>query len=546
MLAVPLFIFGLKNNRFKMNFDKDLQSIQEARSLAARAKEAQLEFKHYNQDQVDKIIKAMADAGFNDAERLAKLAYEETGFGKVSDKIIKNQFSTRNVWESIEDLKTVGVIEIKKDGKVIKIAEPMGIVAALIPSTNPTSTAMFKAIISLKCRNGIVASPHPKAVNCTTEALQTLEKAAKKAGAPEGLIQCMSIPTLEGTEALMKDKNIGVILATGSTPMVRAAYSSGKPAYGVGSGNVPAFIERTANYQKAVADIVFGTTFDNGTLCSSEQAIIVDRTIREKVIEEAKRIGCYFVNEEEKKKLENKVARGAKLNAEIVGKPAAWIANYAGFSIPDNTSVLIAECSTVGRDEPLSIEKLSPILAFYTVDGWLEGCHKCIELLEFGGIGHTMAIHSNDREIIMKFALEKPAFRIVVNTPSSVGAIGFSTGLMPSLTLGPGTWGGSIISENVTAIHLMNVKTLAFETNPVNKGNCVTSFEFSNRIDVGNGYQSGDFTKQIEERLRARAGNPPSNSLGNTNRKGVKEEKKIFGSGISEDEIKRIISDFKK
>ncbi|MHB9041355.1 MAG: aldehyde dehydrogenase family protein, partial [Melioribacteraceae bacterium] len=439
-----------------MNFDKDLQSIQEARTLAAKAKEAQLEFKHYNQEQVDKIVKAMADAGFREAERLAKIAHEETGFGKVADKIVKNQFGTRDVWESIKDLKSVGVIDVQKDGKIIKIAEPMGVVAALVPSTNPTSTAMFKAIISLKCRNAIVVSPHPKALKCTTEALKVVSDAAEKAGAPKGLIQCLSIPTLEGTNALMKDKNIAVILATGGMPMVHAAYSSGTPAYGVGSGNVPAFIEKSANYQKAVADIVYGTTFDNGTLCSSEQAMIVDRSIKDKVIEEAKRIGCYFVNDEEKKKLENKVARGAKLNADIVGKSAVWIANYAGFTVPDNTTVLVAECSSVGKEEPLSIEKLSPMLAFYTVEGWLEGCHRCIELLQFGGIGHTMAIHSNDKEIIMKFALEKPAFRIVVNTPSSVGAVGYTTGLMPSLTLGPGTWGGSIISENVTAKHLMN------------------------------------------------------------------------------------------
>lgn len=530
-----------------MNFDKDLQSIQEARALAAKAKEAQLEFKHYNQEQVDKIVKAMADAGFKEAERLAKMAYEETGFGKVSDKIIKNQFGTRNVWESIKDLKSVGVIEVLKDGKIIKIAEPMGVVAALVPSTNPTSTAMFKAIISLKCRNGIVVSPHPKALKCTSEALRVLSDAAEKAGAPKGLIQCLSIPTLEGTEALMKDKNIAVILATGGMPMVHSAYSSGTPAYGVGSGNVPAFIEKTANYQKAVADIVYGTTFDNGTLCSSEQAMIVDRSIRDKVIEEAKRIGCYFVNEEEKKKLENKVARGAKLNADIVGKPAVWIANYAGFTVPDNTTVLVAECTSVGKDEPLSIEKLSPMLAFYTVDGWLEGCHRCIELLQFGGIGHTMVIHSNDKEIIMKFALEKPAFRIVVNTPSSVGAVGYTTGLMPSLTLGPGTWGGSIISENVSAKHLMNIKTLAFEINPVNPGNCVTSFDLPSSVNVKGGYQEGNFTKQIEERLRARAGNPSTVSVGDLSRKtNIKNEKVVFGSGISESEIQKIIREFNK
>lgn len=530
-----------------MNIDKDLQSIQEARSLAAAAKEAQLEFKHYNQDQVDKITKAMADAGFREAEKLAKSAHDETGFGKVQDKIIKNQFATRDVWDSIKDLKTVGVIDVQKDGKIIKIAEPMGVVAALVPSTNPTSTAMFKAIISVKCRNGIVASPHPKAVKCTAESLHVLSEAAEKAGAPKGLIQSLSVPTIEGTEALMHDKNVAVILATGGMPMVRAAYSAGKPAYGVGSGNVPAFIERTANYQKAVADIVYGTTFDNGVLCSSEQAMIVDRPIREKVIEEAKRLGCYFVNAEEKKKLENTVAKGAKLNADIVGKPATWIANYAGFSVPQNTTVLIAECSLVGKDEPLSIEKLSPMLAFYTVDGWLEGCHRCIELLQFGGIGHTLAIHSNDKEVIMKFALEKPAFRIVVNTPSSVGAVGYTTGLMPSMTLGPGTWGGSIVSENVSAMHLMNIKTLAFETRPINSGNSVSSFDLPTSFNVKNSQPAGNFTKQIEERLRARAGNPNINPLGNVSRK-VTSEKNIhsYGTGITEEEIQKIIKEFNR
>jgi acetaldehyde dehydrogenase (acetylating) len=357
----------------------------------------------------------------------------------------------------------------------------------------------------------------------------------------------MSLPTLEGTEALMKDKNIAVILATGSTPMVRAAYSSGKPAYGVGPGNVPAFIERSANYQKAVADIVFGTTFDNGVLCSSEQAIIVDRPLREKVIEEAKRIGCYFVNEEEKKKLENTVAKGAKLNADIVGKSAVWIANYAGFTVPANTTVLIAECASVGRQEPLSIEKLSPMLAFYTVDGWLEGCHRCIELLQFGGIGHTLVIHSNDKEVIMKFALEKPAFRIVVNTPSSVGAVGYTTGLMPSMTLGPGTWGGSIVSENVSAKHLMNVKTLAFETRPVNPGVALSSFDLPSSLSLSGAKTDGNFTKQIEERLRARAGNPVTNPLGNVSRKSVGTTKEnVLGSGVSEEEIQKIIKEFNR
>ena len=530
-----------------MEIDKDLLSIQEARNLAAQAKEAQLEFKHYNQEQVDKIVKAMADAGYRESERLAKMANEETGFGRWQDKVIKNQFGSRNVYESIKDLKTVGVIDVRNNGKIVKIAEPMGVVAALIPSTNPTSTAMFKSIISLKCRNAIVASPHPKAVNCTAEALRVMSDAAEKAGAPKGLIHCLSIPTLEGTGALMKDKNVAVILATGSTPMVRAAYSSGTPAYGVGSGNVPAFIERTANYQKAVADIVFGTTFDYGTLCSSEQAMVVDRPIKDKVIEEAKRNGCYFVTPEEKKLLEQNVAKGNRINPDIVGKPATFIAKYAGFSVPENTTVLVAECTGVGKDEPMSIEKLSPMLAFYVVDGWLEGCHKCIDLLNYGGIGHTMAIHSNDKDIIMKFALEKPAFRIVVNTPSSVGAVGYTTSLTPSMTLGPGTWGGSIISENVSAAHLMNVKTLAFETNPVNKGNSVSSFDGGSAGFTPASKTTGSFTEQIEERLLARAGNPVYTPASGTVKKdnGV-DKKTAYGSGISIDEINKIIREFSK
>ena len=515
-----------------MQLEKDLQSIQEARDLARKAKEAQLEFKHYSQEQVDKIIKAMADAGYQNAEKLAKMACGESGFGNVRDKVIKNQFGTKNVYDSIKELKTVGVIESLHKGKVLKIAEPMGVVAALVPSTNPTSTAMFKAIISLKCRNGIVVSPHPHTVNCTAEALHILSDASEKAGAPKGLIQCLTIPTLEGTNALMHDKNIAVILATGGNPMVKAAYSSGTPAYGVGSGNVPAFIERTANYKKAVADIVYGTTFDNGTLCSSEQAMIVDRPLRDKSIEEAKRLGCYFVNEEEKLKLGKAILKDGKINPEIVGKPAVWIANYAGFLVPESTKVLIAECTEVGKQETLSYEKLSPILAFYTVDGWLEGCHKCIELLQFGGVGHTMAIHCNDNEIIMKFAFEKPAFRILVNTVASLGAVGFTTSLLPSLTLGPGTWGGSIISENVSAKHLMNIKYLAFETNPINSGKTSSSFS----------QQGGSFIQEIEDRLRARAGNPAVNQNYNTEKKTKQHE---YGAGISEEQIMKIIKEFK-
>ncbi len=530
-----------------MELDKDIRSTQEVRDLVAKAKASQLEYKHFNQTQVDKIVKAMADAGFEASEKLAKMAHQETGFGKWEDKVIKNQFGSRAVYESIKSLKTVGVIDVKENGKIVNIAEPMGVVAALIPSTNPTSTAFFKALISLKTRNSIVASPHPKAVMCTSEALKIMSDAAVSAGAPKDLIQCMTLPTLEGTEALMKHKDVAVILATGSTPMVKAAYSAGTPAYGVGSGNVPSFIERSANYEKAVLDIISGTTFDNGTLCSSEQAMIVDRPIVEKTKKFAEANGGYFVCSEEKIKLEKAVLKDGRINPEIVGKSAQFIAKYAGFSVPDSVKVLLAECKRVGKDEPLSVEKLSPILAFYTVDGWLDGCHKCIELLNFGGIGHTMSIHSNDQDIIMKFAMEKPAFRIVVNSPSSLGAVGYTTALNPSMTLGVGTWGGSIISENVTAKHLMNIKTLAFETNPINKGNSVNSLGSG---QVGNIFgSSGSFINQIEERLRARAGNPVVNSFNKKKEFTVsseqnKKENKTLGAGISEAEVQKIIKDF--
>jgi acetaldehyde dehydrogenase (acetylating) len=530
-----------------MNIDKDLRSIQEARDLARLAKEAQLEFAHYSQEHVDKIIKAMAEAGYSAAGPLAKMAVEESGFGRYEDKIIKNQFGSRNVYESIKNLKTVGIVGIENNGKVIKIAVPMGVVCALIPSTNPTSTAMFKALISLKCRNAIVVSPHPRTPKCTAEALRIMDEAAVKAGAPKGLIQCMSTPTIEGTEALMRDKNIAVILATGSTPMVKAAYSAGKPAYGVGSGNVPAFIERTANVKKAVADIVYGTTFDNGTLCSSEQAMIVDLPVKEKVIEEAKKKGCYFVNKDEKEKLARAIQKDFRINPEIVGQSAKLIASYAGFHVPDNTKVLIAECKEVGKSDPLSMEKLSPILAFYTVDGWLEGCHTCINLLKFGGIGHTMVLHSNDQPIIMKFALEKPAFRILVNTVASIGAVGYTTSLKPSMTLGPGTWGGSIISDNVSAEHLMNIKSLAFETNPVNSGEAITSFNIPAELKN----LSGSFIPDIEKRLKERAGNPPiyPNPVIQKEATREQEAKKIkpaaYGNGITIEEIDRLIKEFK-
>jgi acetaldehyde dehydrogenase (acetylating) len=528
-----------------MTYDKDLQSIQEVRGLIEKAKAAQLDFRQFPQSNVDRIVAAMAKAGEEAAERLGILACEETGFGKPEDKKLKNIFGTKYTYESIKDLRTVGIIREDHEKRIIEIAEPMGVVAALIPSTNPTSTVMFKALIAVKGRNALVASPHPRAVRCTAEAVRILQEAAEREGAPAGLISCMETVTIEGTNELMHHKLTDVILATGSTPMVRAAYSAGKPAYGVGSGNVPAFIERTANVRKAVADILSGKTFDNGTLCSTESALICDAPLRDAVMMECKTRGGYFVTGADKGKLERMMfdPRGA-INPDMVGKPATYIAHHAGIEVPQDTKVLIAECTTVGREEPLSREKLSPVLSFYIEDGWLAGCHRCIELLNFGGIGHTMVIHSEDRDIIMKFALEKPAFRVLVNTQAALGAVGYTTGLDPSMTLGPGTMGGSIVSDNITARHLINIKRLAYETRPFLAEFETTKSKFPRTEKSAEGEQRTDWIKQIEERLLQRAGNIPIAEQRPKPAPENGEKEKTFGTGISEHEISRIIEEF--
>lgn len=523
-----------------MALDKDLHSIQEVRDLLQKAKAAQIEFKSYSQEQVDKIVKAMVEAGFAEAARLGRMASEETGFGKAEDKQKKNEFATRRVWESIKDLKTVGVIGENKEKRIILIGEPMGVVAALIPSTNPTSTVMFKSIISVKARNAIVASPHPRSAKCTLEAMNVIRDAAERAGAPKNLMACLSMPTMEGTSELMRHKLTAVILATGSNPMVKSAYSSGKPAYGVGSGNVPAFIERTANVQKAVADIVSGKQFDYGVLCSTESALVCDAPVKAQVIEEMKRHHAYFVAGEEKDRLARLMFsdRGA-INPDVVGKSPAFIAQKAGIVVPSNTSVLVAEVQGVGREHPLSREKLSPVLSFYTEDGWRDACHRCIELLEFGGIGHTLVIHSKDDDIIMKFALEKPAFRILVNTQSALGAVGYTNGLDPSMTLGPGTWGGSIISDNVTARHLINVKRLAFETNPINPESP------SDRKGTPQAERTvpTSWLEEIDKRIVMKAGNTP---VWKKEEPSVQKGEKTFGTGLSSVEVDRIAESFSK
>lgn len=441
--------------------DLDLQSIQEVRSLISKAKKAQMEFSYYSQSEVDEIVRCMAELAYIKAEHLAEIAVLETGFGRYEDKIIKNKFASRRVYESIKSIKTVGIIREDKKEKIMEIATPVGIIAALVPSTNPTSTTIFKTLIALKSGNAIIFSPHPSAKNCIKETAELLRDIAEKLGAPEGLISCMGIPTIEGTAELMKLSSM--VLATGGSAMVKAAYSSGTPALGVGPGNVPAFIERSADIPKAVKNIIYSKTFDNGTICASEQAIVTENCIKNLVKEELVRQGCHFVHGENMARLAQLIQKPTGgLNPKIVGQSAEKIASMASIDVPSGTKVLICEQSGVGIDYPFSLEKLSPILAFYSEDDWKKACERCIELLKYGGIGHSLVIHSNNEEVIKEFALKKPVSRILVNTPSSQGAIGATTNLFPSLTLGCGTIGGNATSDNIGPLNLINIRRVAY------------------------------------------------------------------------------------
>jgi acetaldehyde dehydrogenase (acetylating) len=448
--------------------DRDLTSIHEARTLVRRAREAGNALAEFSQEQIDAIVDAMAQAATSQAQAFAQLAHEETGYGVVADKVQKNLFSSEKVYRFIKPMKTVGVVRRLDDRKVIEIAEPFGVVAAIVPSTNPTSTAIYKILISLKARCAIVISPHPAAVRCISRVAEVMNDAARKAGAPEGSIGWMTTVTLEGTQELMKARETAVILATGGMGLVRAAYSAGKPAYGVGPGNAPAFIERSADVAKAVRDIVTGKTFDYGVLCSSENSVVVDAPIVEEVKREFVANGAHFMSKAEMDAVARVLVSPQRLpNPALVGRPATYIAQQAGITVAPTTRVLIAELTGVGRDYPLSIEKLCPVLSFYVVADWREGCERCKQILRYGGMGHTMSIHSRNDDVILQFGLKKPAFRIVVNTPTTHGSIGLSTGLDPAMTLGCGGYGGNITSDNISPRHLLNTKRLAYEITPV-------------------------------------------------------------------------------
>lgn len=446
--------------------DKDLIAQQEARDAVEAASFAFDTVAKLSQSKIDEICDAMSRAALAESSRLGRLANEETGFGKAEDKREKNRFAAEDVWNYFRQLKTVGVIN--DSGSIVEIASPRGVVAAIIPSTNPTSTAIYKIIISIKSRNTIVLSPHPSAAGCIAETARIMRDAAIGAGLDPQAIICLTTSTIEGTEALMKHRKTAVILATGGTGLVRAAYSSGKPAFGVGPGNVPVFIDRSAKIDKAVSDILMSTCFDNGTICASEQSVVVDMPMEAAAREQFRLQGGHFLNQNEADAVGKILLTPQRtLNAAIVGKSAAFIANLAGISIPPDTRCLLANCAGVGRDFPWSIEKLSPTLAFFVADGIENGAERCQEILQFGGMGHTAGMHTTDRDAAISFGKQMPASRVVINSPTTHGAIGFSTDLAPSMTLGCGSWGGNVTSDNISPIHLMDVKRVAFETKPV-------------------------------------------------------------------------------
>ena len=452
-----------------MEFDKDLMARQEARQLAKAAEAAQKKLAEMSQQQLDAIVESVAKAFSQAAPMLAEMAVSETGFGNVEDKIIKNRFASDRVAEAVRGMKTVGILKEVPEKKLWEVGVPMGVICGIVPSTNPTSTVCYKAMIALKAGNSIVFSPHPKAIVCTLKAAQVVAEAAERAGAPKGSVGCLSIGAMAGCQELMAVPEVRLILATGGPGMVRAAYSSGKPAIGVGAGNGPAYIHRSANVAQAMTRILKSKTFDNGTVCASEQSIIVEKDMEEKVRSEGQKLGFYFMNTQEAGQLAKLLFRpNGALNPDIVGKSADILAQKAGFSVPYGTKVLVAREQEAGPTRPYSSEKLCPVLAFFVMDNEAAVLEKCMEVLKHEGSGHTFAIHAEDETVIRRFGLKIPVSRFLVNTPAALGGIGAATGLFPALTLGCGTIGGSSSSNNISPLDLINVRRIAWgmeETN---------------------------------------------------------------------------------
>ena len=444
-----------------MQLDKDLQAKQEARDLARQAELAQQTLFGYSQEQLDAITRAVAKAFETAAAELAQMAVEETGFGKVSDKIVKNQFASRSVLEAISPMKTVGIL--KEEPGLWEVGVPVGVIAAIVPSTNPTSTVCYKAMIALKSGNAIIFSPHPKALACTLRASRIVAEAAEKAGAPKGSVSCLTIPSLDGCRELMGANEVKLILATGGPAMVKAAYSSGKPAIGVGAGNGPAYLHPSCDLKDALEKILQSKTFDNGTVCASEQSIIVEKAMEDDARKLASSMGYYFMNDLEAKALGAILFRpNGAMNPDIVGKSAGVLAEKAGFCVPLSTKILVAREQDVGAKYPYSHEKLCPVLAWFTVDNEEAAKSLAMKVLRHEGVGHTFSIHAQDKDAVRRFCREIPVSRFMVNAPSAQGGIGAETKLFPALTLGCGAVGGSSSSENISPMHLVNIRKVAW------------------------------------------------------------------------------------
>ncbi len=438
--------------------------------MAKAAEKAQRQLAEMPQSQLDAIVEAIAKAFAREAPALAEMAVSETEFGNVEDKITKNLFASETVAQAVRGMKTVGMLREDGEKKLWEIGVPVGVIAAIVPSTNPTSTVCYKAIIALKSGNTIVFSPHPKAIVCTRKAAQIVAEAAEKAGAPKGCVACLSIPAMAGCQELMAAPETRLILATGGPGMVKAAYSSGKPAIGVGAGNGPAYIHHSADVRHALQCILRSKTFDNGTVCASEQSIIVESSLEEQVRTEGKRLGFYFMDAQEAGRLAKLLFRptGA-LNPEIVGKSALRLAEMAGFSVPGGTKILVAREQEAGPTRPYSMEKLCPVLAFFVMDSETAVLDKAVEVLIHEGSGHTFAMHASDEAVIRRFAAKIPVSRFLVNTPAALGGIGATTGLFPALTLGCGAVGGSSSSNNISPLDLINIRRVAWGTDQLQR-----------------------------------------------------------------------------
>ncbi|MCL2531528.1 MAG: acetaldehyde dehydrogenase (acetylating) [Oscillospiraceae bacterium] len=488
-------------------FDRDLESIQALRDIMRRAKIAAVALAKLSQEQIDCICAEIASAGAAQAEPLAKLAAEETGFGRWEDKVLKNLLGSAMTWDYCKNMKTIGLLREDSTAGLWEIGVPVGIVAALIPSTNPTSTTLYKAIISLKAGNAVVISPHPGAKRSILAAVEIVQQAAARAGAPEHAVQAITLTTMEATNELMRHRDTGVILATGGDAMVRAAYSSGNPAIGVGPGNGPAFIEKSADIPTAVRHIIESKTFDNGTICASEQSVVVESAAAQQVETEFKAQGGHFLSASESEQLGKLLLRpNGTINPQVVGKSALKVAEMAGISVPASARVLLSRQEDVGPRNPYAREKLCPVLAWYVRPDWESACLCCMDLLHNEGVGHTMVIHSQNQAVIREFALQKPVSRLLVNTPAALGGVGATTSLAPALTLGCGAIGGSATSDNVTSMHLMDVRRVAWGKTELSslRGSspapASTPSTQANKLDI-TPEQIAEITRKVMQRL---------------------------------------------